>query len=173
MSGKTIPTKLNKYNVYNAGRRLLGMGDEVTLPPFKAIADTVSGAGIQGEFDDPTVGCFENMEMEIPFRVLDAEAVEMLDQTKAVQLELRGAQQTTNSGGDIEYRQMTVVVRGRTAEFDPGKAKVGNGMDTSVKLTVLYILIELDGEPMVELDKLNEVFKIRGVDVLAKIKEMC
>ena len=55
----------------------------------------------------------------------------------------------------------------------PGKVKAGNGMETSVKLTILYILIELEDKPMVELDKINEVFKIRGVDVLAKIKEMC
>ena len=162
---KTIPTKINKYNVYNAGNRLLGMGDEVTLPSFEASSETVSGAGVLGEFDDPTVGYFSNMEQEIPFRVLD--------QTKAVQLELRGAQQTTDSNGDIEFRPMRVVVRGRMAGFEPGKAKAGNGMETSVKLTVLYILIELEDKPMVELDKINEVFKIRGVDVLAKIKEMC
>ena len=46
-------------------------------------------------------------------------------------------------------------------------------METSVVLTITYILIELEDKPMVELDKINEVFKIRGVDVLAKIKEMC
>jgi hypothetical protein len=173
MSAKAIPTKINKYNVYNSGNRLLGMGDEVTLPTFESSGDTVSGAGVLGEFDDPTVGYFSNMEMEIPFRVLDEEAVDMLDQTKAVQLELRGAQQTTDSEGDIEFRQMRVVVRGRMANFDPGKVKAANGMDTAVTLTVLYILIELEGEAMVELDKINEVYKIRGVDVLATIKEMC
>ena len=173
MSEKTIPTKLNKYNVYNAGNRLLGMGDEVTLPPFPASAETVSGAGVLGEFDDPTVGYFSNMDIEIPFRVLDEEAVDMLDQTKAVQLELRGAQQTTTSVGDIVFRSMRVVVRGRMSEFDPGKAKPANGMETSVKLALVYILIELEDKPMVELDKINEVFKIKGVDVLATIKAMC
>ena len=170
---KTIPTKINKYNVYNAGNRLLGMGDEVTLPSFEGSSETVSGAGVLGEFDDPTVGYFSNMELEIPFRVLDEEAVEMLDQTKSVQLELRGAQQTVNSEGDTEFRPMRVVVRGKSADFDPGKVKAANGMDTSVTLTITYILIELEDKPMVELDKINEVFKIRGVDVLAKIKEMC
>lgn len=35
------------------------------------------------------------------------------------------------------------------------------------------ILIEVDGKTVVELDKLNEVYKVNGVDVLAKIKEMC
>ena len=46
-------------------------------------------------------------------------------------------------------------------------------MDTSVSLTVLYILIEVDGETVIELDKLNEVFKVNGIDMLAEIKEMC
>ena len=55
---KTIPTKINKYNVYNQGNRLLGTGDEVTLPSFEASSETVSGAGVLGEFDDPTVGYF-------------------------------------------------------------------------------------------------------------------
>jgi Phage tail tube protein FII len=169
----TIPTKINKYNVYNAGNRLLGMGDEMTLPDFEASSETVTGAGILGEIDDPTVGYFTNQEIEIPFRVLDPEAVDMMDMTKAVQLEIRGAQQTTNSAGDIEFRQIRVVVRGRSAKLSTGKVKAGNPMDTTVTLTVLYILIELDGSPVLELDKLNEVFKINGVDVLAAVKEMC
>lgn len=173
MNTKTIPTKINKYNVYKEGNRLLGMGDEVALPKFESSKEAVSGAGVLGEFDDPTVGYFSNMEMEIPFRVLDEDAVEMLDQTKSVHLELRGAQQTVNSEGDTEFRAMRVVVRGKAADFEPGKVKVANGMDTSVSLTITYILIELEGKSMVELDKLNEVFKILGVDVLAKIKEMC
>ena len=53
---KTIPTKINRYNVYNRGNRLLGMGDELTLPDFEPSSETVSGAGILGEIDDPTPG---------------------------------------------------------------------------------------------------------------------
>ena len=170
---KTIPTKVNRYNVYNRGNRLLGMGDELTLPSFEASTETVSGAGILGEIDDPTVGYFGNQEMEIPFRILDNEATDMLDMTKAVQLEIRGAAQTTNSEGDIEYQGVRVVVRGRSNKFTPGKLKAGNPMDTSITLSILYILIELDGVSVLELDKLNEVFKINGNDILAKVKELC
>ena len=170
---KTIPTKINRYNVYSRGNRLLGTGDELTLPSFEASTETVSGAGILGEIDDPTVGYFGNQEMEIPFRILDNEATDMLDMTKAVQLEIRGAAQTTNSEGDIEYQGVRVVVRGRSNKFTPGKLKAGNPMDTSITLSILYILIELDGVSVLELDKLNEVFKINGNDILAKIKELC
>lgn len=28
----TIPTKINRYNVYNKGNRLLGVGEEMALP---------------------------------------------------------------------------------------------------------------------------------------------
>lgn len=170
---KTIPTKINKYNVYNEGNRLLGAGDEMELPEFEASTETVSGAGILGEIDDPTVGYFANQEMEVPFRILDMEAVEMLDMTKATHLEIRGAQQTTNSAGTIEFRPIRVVVRGRANGFTPGKLKAGSPMETVVKLSILYILIELDSKPILELDKINEVYKINGNDILEKIKEMC
>ena len=168
-----IPTKINKYNVYNEGERILGMGDELPLPGFESSSETVSGAGVLGEFDDPTVGYFSNQEMEIPFRVLDRDAVDMLDQRKAVRLTIRGSAQSTNSEGDIVFHSVRVVVRGRMSKFELGKLKAGSGMECKITLTLLYILIELDGEPMVELDKLNEVFKIRGKDMLAEIKEMC
>ena len=97
----------------------------------------------------------------------------MLDITKAVQLEIRGAEQTTNSEGDIEFLGVRVVVRGRCKKFAPGKMKAGNPMDTTITLSILYILIELEGEPVLELDKMNEVFKINGNDILAKVKELC
>ena len=163
----TIPTKINRYNVYNKGNRLLGVGEEMTLPDFEPSSETVTGAGILGEIDDPTVGYFSNQELEIPFRLLDKETADMMDMTKAVQLEIRGAQQTTNTEGDIE------VVRGRGGKLTTGKVKAGSSMDTKITLTTLYILIDVDGKTVVELDKLNEVYKVNGVDVLAKIKEMC
>ena len=39
----TIPTKINRYNVYNKGNRLLGVGEEMTLPDFEPSSETVTG----------------------------------------------------------------------------------------------------------------------------------
>ena len=153
MSVPNIPSKINSYNVYNDAERLIGVGDEVTLPDFEALAETISGAGILGELDDPTVGHFSNMEMEIPFRLLDNEATDMLDMTRAVQLTLRAAQQ-------------------KSATLAMGSVQSGNPMDTSVTLNVSYILIEVDGNSLVELDKLNPTFKIKGVDLMQRVREM-
>ena len=46
-------------------------------------------------------------------------------------------------------------------------------MDSSVSLSVTYLLIEVDGETLLELDKLNQVYKQFGQDMLAEVKEMC
>ena len=43
MSVPNIPSKINSYNVYNDAERLIGVGDEVTLPDFEAMAETISG----------------------------------------------------------------------------------------------------------------------------------
>ena len=167
-----IPSKINNYNVYNVAERLIGVGDEVTLPDFEAMADTISGAGILGELDDPTVGHFSNMEMEIPFRLVDHEAADMMDMTKAVQLTLRAAQQTLTVEGNTEFRSMRVVVRGKSATLSMGSVKSGSSMGSGVTLNLTYILIEVNGESLIELDKLNPTFKVRGVDILQKVREM-
>ena len=86
---------------------------------------------------------------------------------------MRGSTQTLSSTGDIEFVHIRVVVGGRMAQFSPGKMKAGSPMETTVTLTVLNILIEVAGKSVLELDKLNEVYKVNGADVLAKIKEMC
>ena len=172
MSVPNIPSKINSYNVYNDAERLIGVGDEVTLPEFKAMAENISGAGILGELDDPTVGHFSNMEIEIPFRVLDREATDMLDMTRAVQLTLRAAQQMLSVEGNTEFRQLRVVVRGKSATLAMGSVQNANPMDTSVTLNVSYILIEVDGDSLVELDKLNPTFKINGVDLMQRVREM-
>ena len=168
MSVPNIPSKINSYNVYNDAERLIGVGDEVTLPDFEALAETISGAGILGELDDPTVGHFSNMEMEIPFRVLDREATD----TKAVRLTLRAAQQALTVEGDTEFRSMRVVVRGKSATLAMGSVQNANPMESSVTLNVSYILIEVDGTTLVELDKINPTFKVNGVDLLQKVREM-
>ena len=172
MAIPNIPSKIHSYNVYNDADRLIGIGEEVTLPDFEALAETISGAGILGEYDDPTPGHFSNMQMEIPFRILDKEAPNMLDLTRAVQLTLRAAQQTLSTEGNTGFRQLRVVVRGKSATVALGTVQNANPMETSVTLNVSYILVEVGGEALVELDKLNPTFKVGGKDVLQEVKEM-
>ena len=74
--------------------------------------------------------------------------------------------------GDTEFRSMRVVVRGKSATLAMGSVQNANPMESSVTLNVSYILIEVDGTTLVELDKINPTFKVNGVDLLQKVREM-
>ena len=57
-------------------------------------------------------------------------------------------------------------------EFVPGKVKLANSMEASVTIELTYILIEVDGEKLTEIDKLNDVYIANGEDMLADIRPL-
>ena len=150
MSNK-LPTVINNFNTYKNGNQLIGISGEVKLPEFENVTAEVSGAGLLGSFEE-----------------------NVMDPTKVVDLTLRASQQITETGtGEIDYRGMRVVIRGKQKKFDAGKVKQGEQMDASVTLEVIYLLIEIDGKSKIELDKLNFVYKVNGKDILAKVRKQC
>ena len=50
--------------------------------------------------------------------------------------------------------------------------KQREGMDSAITLELTYIMIEMDGQKRLELDKLNGVFKVNNVDMLAKTRQL-
>ena len=121
-----IPSKINSFNVYKDGTKLVGISDEVTLPDFESLTETLSGPGILGEIDDPTLGHFQSMEMEIPFRQMDKDLFILSDDISSVTVTLRGSiQYTVNDTGATAFKPMRVVVRGKNKGITGGKAKQG------------------------------------------------
>ena len=166
-----LATKINAYNVYNAGKKFVGVSDEVTLPDFKALTETLSGAGILGEIDEPLLGHFGASEMEIPFRTMDEEMFNIVNQANAIDLTLRISTQAIDQATmKTDFMPSRVVVKGKNKGLTGGKVKQGSGTGSSIKVEILYILIEVNGKKKFELDKLNFVFKVNGTDLLKKVR---
>lgn len=166
-----IPEKIHSANVYSSGNRLVGISGAVTLPDFESMTETLSGPGILGEIDSPATGHFSGQEMEIPFNVLYEDVFALLGKEgEFVDLTLRASIQVTSADGGTDYVGMRVVVRGKIKSLTGGKIEQAKKSEPSIKIALYYILIEIDGQPMVELDKLNYVYKIGGVDQLAKVR---
>ncbi len=169
-----IPSKIHSFNVYKDGTRLVGISDEVTLPDFESLTETLSGPGLLGEIDDPVLGHFKGMEIEIPFRQMDEDLFILSDDISSVTITLRGSiQYTINDSGATAFKPMRVVIRGKNKGLTGGKVKQGSGTKSSIKLEILYILIEINNMIEIELDKLNFVYKVHGKDLLEKVRKMC
>lgn len=174
MSKVVIPEVINKFNVYSGGNVMIGVSGEVSLTEFSSVTDTISGSGLLGEFETVVVGMFSSMKQEIPFRILDKDIFDMANPLDVQEITLRATEQVTNKAtGGIEMQGMRIVFRGRPVSFKPGTMKQGAQMGASVTLELIYTLIEINGKSKFELDKLNEVFKINGKDMLADIKKYC
>ena len=164
-------TKINAYNVYLDGTKLLGVSDEVTLPDLESLTETLSGAGILGEIDEPLLGHFGAAELEIPFRTINEELFKLITPGASTQITLRMSTQSINEQNlQTDFMPSRVVVTGKVKSLSGGKVKQGSGTGTSVKIELLYILIEVNKKPKFELDKLNFVFKVDGVDLLSTVR---
>lgn len=168
-----IPEKINLFNAYQAGNKLVGLTEEVKLPEFEAMTETISGPGIMGEIDAPTPGFFGSMEQEIPFRTLYDDMFSLMAPLAAVDLTLRGSIQVVSTDGGYDFVGCRVVMRGRLKKFTPGSMKQGAPMEATVTLELTYVLVEFDGKPKVELDKINGGYKVNGVDIMAKARSLC
>lgn len=168
------PSVINQFNVYNVGNRLIGLTGEVSLPEINSKTTTVNGAGILGDIEEPVLGQMESMKITIPFLTITKGYFKLCNQLDAVDLTLRGAIQTMDTEtAAAKMQQMRIVVRGKMASMTPGKVKGAEQMGSSVTLELLYFMIELEGEKMLEIDKLNPKFKVDGKDMLAPTRNMC
>ena len=172
ISDNYVPEKINEYNAYLDGEKMIGVVPDIDLAEIGMKASEVEGAGMLGVLDSPTIGQFESMEQEVVFNTLYSSAVDMLSPNEAVNLTFRAAQQTYDKNGGYAFKGTRVVERGRVKKFKPGKIEKGESMEASVTLELTYIMIEVDGEQLIEIDKLNGVYKRRGVDMLANIRSL-
>ena len=172
ISSNYIPEKINDYNAYVDGTKMIGVAASVTLPEINMKSSTVSGVGVSGEIDSPTIGQFESMEQEIQFNTLYSSAMDMLAPLSTVNLTFRAAQQVYDKTGGYNFKGLRVVEMGRVKKFNPGKIEKGEAMEATVTLELTYIMVEVDGSVLLEADKLNGVYKVNGVDMLAGVNEL-
>lgn len=167
-----IPEKVINYNVYDDTDKLKGVAAEVTLPNFEAMTETISGAGIAGEYESATPGHFSSMEITIPFRTLLDTSFSLM-KNKGRSIVLRAAQQSFDvSAGETKTRGLKITLRGKPKGLELGTMAVGQPTSTQNTIEVLYIKIEENGRTVLELDKLNFIFIVDGDDMLKEVRDL-
>lgn len=174
-SGMEFPEVINNFRVYNDANRVMGTTAEVNIAELQAMTAAVSGAGILGEYNTSVVGMFQSMSQEVPFRMIDRDFFTMLNTGEQSKIVLRSSVQQKNraTGGTLSTAAMRFVFQGHPTAAKFGTVKIGDLMNASITLEVTYILVEIDGKTMLELDKLNSVYKVNGKDLLKDIMKQC
>lgn len=168
MSNK-VPEKIINFAAYLEGKTFLGTVD-ATLPSLESLTETVSGAGIAGEIESPTLGHYGSMTISLNWRTATKEAV-VLHAPKSHTIDFFAAQQVYDSGaGSYSQSGLKVTVKAIPKTGDLGTLAPNAQSSTTNELEVTYIKIVVDGKTLVEIDKFNFKAVIDGVDYLEQVR---
>jgi len=157
------------FAVYEDAIEYLGMA-EVELPEISALTEEIKGAGIGGNTTAVVIGHFEAMTLKLNFRTV-TDATIRLNEPRIHMIDLRAAQQSEDtSTKKIETDKMKYILRVRPKKLAPGKVGVATPADASGEYAVTYYAIYKNGVKKLEIDQLNFIYEVNGVDYLADIR---
>lgn len=74
-----------------------------------------------------------------------------------------GSYQRDDTGETVAVE---VVMRGRQKEIDTGEGKQGEDTESKISVVCTYFRLTMDGKELVEIDTINMIEKVNGVDRL-------
>lgn len=153
-----LPRKLKNFNLFNDGNSYLGQVESVTLPKLSRKMEEWRGGGMDGP-----VECDLGQEVI----TLEWTAGGLLKHALAqygLPVRFAGAFQADD---DAAVDAVEVLVRGRHKEIDFGDGKAGENTQNKYTTTCTYYRLEVNGSTLIEIDLLNFIFVVNGVDRLA------
>ena len=158
------------FAVYEDGVEYVGMAG-VTLPNLSAIVQTLSGAGIAGNVEGPVLGHYDVMSLGLNFRPTTEQSVR-LSEPRRHNIDLRMAQQIEDTvAGEVKVQSikhvLVVVPKTDTGGTIAPAAPTNGSGEYSVRYWATYI----DGAKVREIDPLNFICEVNGVDYLADVRK--
>jgi P2 family phage contractile tail tube protein len=160
-----MPRTLKDMMLFNEGLAYLGDAKSVTLPTLTRKMEEYRGAGMSGAVS-MDMG-MEAMEMSFtcggPMRdVLRQWGTPTVD---GVYVRFAGNYQNDETAA---LDRVEVIVRGRHSEIEMGDQEAGEPSEFSVTMALAYLKVVWNGRTEIEVDPLNMIEIVDGVDRLAE-----
>lgn len=162
-----MPRKLKNLNLFNDGNSYLGLVKSLTLPSLGRKMEAYRGGGMNGPVKADLGMSDDGIQFEWKTGGLDLISLRQFGAVNASSVALRfsGPYQQDDTG---ETSNVEVVVRGRHENIEMGDAQPGEDTEHSMTTTCSYYKLTVDGEEIIEIDLLNFVEKVNGMDMLEK-----
>lgn len=165
----SLPKKLKDFNLFVDGGSFAGVVTEATLPKLTRKTEDYRGGGMPGSVKVGGLG-YEALQLQWKVAGFDRR---LFTQWKAegasgVLLRFAGALQDDNTGA---ISAAEVIMRGFHSELDRGTSKSGDKTEFSITSELSYYKETLDGTTVIELDMVNMIEVIDGVDLGAAVRK--
>lgn len=162
-----MPRKLKNLMLFNDANIYRGVVKSVTLPALGRKMEAFRGGGMNGPVKADLGFSDDGIQFEWKTGGLDLISLKQFGMANAsgVALRFAGAFEQDDTG---EVSAVEIVVRGRHESIEMGEAKPGEDTEHTIKTTCTYYKLTVDNEEIIEVDLLNFIEKVDGVDMLEK-----
>lgn len=169
ITNKTIQYAL--YDRTNGRPKHIADTRTYTRPPISLMTDTFAGAGIMGEIDLPTWGQIQSMEGSLAFKTSDKDSIDLFS-PKVHEIEARWVTDALDTSNIVMgTKAHKEIIKYYPKSADLGTIETNTSNEYSLTYEILYYKYIVDGYTVMEIDKLNSVFKVNGVDYYAQIRD--
>ena len=168
-----IATKTIQYAVYDrtsGSPKFVEDTASYTRPEIALMSDGVSGAGIMGEIDLPTMGLLDSMEISLGLNNTNDKAINMFA-PGAHTAEVRWVTNVLDSAtGASRVQAKKDIVKYLPKSLSLGDVENNETNEGELVGEVLTFQHIIDGKTVIKIDKLNNVFIVNGKDYSAAIR---
>lgn len=161
--------RITNANVYLDGQGLLGRAEEVQLPTVKAKMVEHKALGMVGTIE--AFAGIEKLDGKIKWASFYPDVMaKTANPFRAVRLQVRGSM-AIMVGGSVSRQapavaQLTVAFKG----LPLGTYKQHDNVELETDFTAYYVKLTVDGQAVIELDTMANIYKAGGQDLLAQYR---
>lgn len=161
-----IPRILKNFSLFVDGRGLAGTIDTLTLPTLTTKVEEVRAGGMDASIEHD-MG-MEKLEGTFQLLEYNPEVIALYGLATAdKQLTARGAMRRDGEDAVPVVVNMTGLIK----QVEKGDWKAGNMSSPTFTYSLRYYKLTIGGRELIEIDTVNMVRKIDGVDQLATIRQ--
>lgn len=161
--------KITNANVYMNGSSLLGRAEEVQCPVIKNKFAEFKALGMVG-----TVEFFsgiEKMEAKIKWNSFYPDVLGTIaNPVNAIQLQVRSSLETYGSSGRTSEEAVVCYMTATPKDFPLGNFKQHDNVEMETNFSITYCKLEIGGLPIIEIDLLANIYKVKGIDILSQYR---
>lgn len=165
MAGKIQINRITNANIYLDGNNLLGRASEIKLPDISMIMQEHKALGMVGKIELPAG--FDKLEGEIKWNSFYHDVMrKTANPWQAVALQCRSSIDCYNSQGKADQLALVTHMTVMFKKNPLGTFKHNENPEFSSAFGCTYIKQVVDGETLLELDYLANIFRVNGADQL-------
>ena len=162
-----LPRKLKHLNLFMDGGNWIGVAEDYTPAKMSQKFEAYRGGGMIGAANIHMGLDDSALDTSFTFGGVEADLVKRLGVAKidGVAIRFAGSFQRDDTG---EVVPVEIVQRGRFKELDRGTFKSGDNSQSKISMVNTYYKETINGVELCEIDLLNMIWKVDGVDLMAE-----